>query len=246
MQPHREVAAGGHLHRARLAVDDDLEVHELVGRYVVGQDVGLLAVLANAHQLRGPHQGVEDGVVLADEVDQAGVGLLPVLAPTVRLPRFLRPLHRGRNVTDAGVEPDVEALVLVAGLGDRHAPGDVARYGAILEAGVDDAEDKVPDLRPPVVPALDVLPQPVAELGEVQVQVRRLPDLGRPAGDLGVRLYELVGLVPRAAVVALVAPRLLVAAHGAGPLDVAVRQEAALGRAVHLLALGLGDVPALL
>src|SRR3712207_4006877 len=70
--------------------------------------------------------------------------------------------------------------------------------------------------------------------------------LPRPAGDLGVRLYELVGLVPASAVVALVAPGLLVAAHRAGPLDVAVGQKASLGRAVHLLALGLGDVAALL
>ena len=66
------------------------------------------------------------------------------------------------------------------------------------------------------------------------------------AGDLGMRLYELVGLVPASAVVALVAPGLLVAAHGTRPLDVAVRQKASLGRAVHLLALGFRDVAALL
>jgi hypothetical protein len=76
--------------------------------------------------------------------------------------------------------------------------------------------------------------------------VRGLPHLHRPAGDLGVRLYELVGLVPAAAVVALVAPGLLVAADRAGPLDVTVGQEAALRRAVHLLGLRLGDVAALL
>src|ERR671927_1793737 len=76
--------------------------------------------------------------------------------------------------------------------------------------------------------------------------MRRLPYLCRSAGDLGVRLDKLVSLVPRAAVVALVASRLLVAAHGASPLDVAIRQETALRRAVHLLGLGLRDVAALL
>src|SRR5215210_7702658 len=76
-------------------------------------------------------------------------------------------------------------------------------------------------------------------------EVRRLPDLDRPARDLGVGFDQLVGLVPRAAVVALVAPRLLVAAHGAGPLDVTVGQKAALRRAVHLLGLLLRDVAAL-
>src|SRR5215212_5879883 len=75
--------------------------------------------------------------------------------------------------------------------------------------------------------------------------MRRLPYLCRSAGDLGVRLDKLVSLVPRAAVVALVAPRLLVAAHRASPLDVTVGQEAALRRTVHLLGLGLRDVAAL-
>jgi hypothetical protein len=59
-----------------------------------------------------------------------------------------------------------------------------------------------------------------------------------------VGLYKLEGLVPRAAVVALVAAGLLVAAHRARPLDVAVRQKTALRRAVHLLRLRLRDVPA--
>src|SRR5215210_9343501 len=75
--------------------------------------------------------------------------------------------------------------------------------------------------------------------------MRRLSDLHRPARDLGVRLYELVRLVPRAAVVALVASRLLVTAHWARPLDVTVGQEASLRRAVHLFALGLRDIAAL-
>src|SRR5918997_6820100 len=73
----------------------------------------------------------------------------------------------------------------------------------------------------------------------------RLAHLHGAAGDLGVRVYELVGFVPAAAVVALVAPGLPVPAHGARPLDVAVRQEATLVRAVHLLALVLRDVAAL-
>jgi hypothetical protein len=92
----------------------------------------------------------------------------------------------------------------------------------------------------------DVLSEALRELRQVQVEVRGLADLRRPARYLGVRIDELVGLVPRAAVIALVTPGLLVAAHRARPLDVAVGQEPILRRTVHLLGLRLRDVAALL
>src|SRR5918994_12368 len=238
------MAAGGHLHRPPLTVDQNLQVHEFVGGHVVGEDERLLAVFRRAHQLGGPDQGVEDRVVLPDKVYEPALGLLPVLPPPVGLPDVLGPLHGRGDVADAGVEPHVEAFVLEAGLGDGDPPLDVPRYGPLLQAAVYDAEDEVLDRGAPVLLSSDVLPQPLGELGEVEVEVRSLPDLDRSARYLGVRLDELVRFVPRAAVVTLVAPRLFVAAHGAGPLYVTVGQKTALRRAVHLLGLGLRDVAA--
>src|SRR4029453_3647270 len=92
---------------------------------------------------------------------------------------------------------------------------------------VDEAEDEVLDGGAPVLLTHDVLSQALRELRQVKIKVRGLADLRRTARHLGVRLDELVGLVPRAAVVALVAPGLLVAAHRARALDVGGGQEAA-------------------
>src|SRR5215217_7344684 len=189
---------------------------------------------------------VEDRVVLGEKMVELRLRILPVLPPPVGLSDVLGPLHRRGDVADAGVEPHVEALVLEARFGDGDAPLDVPRYGPLLETPVDNAEDEILDRGAPVLLSGDVFPQPLGELGEVEVEVRRLPDLHRPARDLGVGFYQLVRLVPRAAIVALVSPRLLVAAHRTGPLHIAVGQEAALRRTVHLLGLRLRDVAALL
>ncbi len=59
-----------------------LEGHVLVGRDVVGQVQGRTAdAVADAEQLRRPEQGVERDVVLADEVDVAGVVVVPPVPP---------------------------------------------------------------------------------------------------------------------------------------------------------------------
>src|SRR5918998_2673564 len=132
VQPDSQITARGHLHRPSLPVDQDLQVHELVGWHVVGEDEGFITVFCGAHELGGPDQGVEDRVVLPDKVDEPALRLLPVLPPPVGFPDVLGPLYGRRNVADTGVEPNVEALVFETWLGDRDAPLDVPRYGPLL------------------------------------------------------------------------------------------------------------------
>ena len=96
-------------------------------RVVVGDHlVGRAQALAGAEQDGRPPDGVEPDVVLADEVAVAGRGPLPPAPPGVRCKAQAGPLHRGRQVADDGVEPDVQAAVVPAGQGDRHAPVQVA------------------------------------------------------------------------------------------------------------------------
>src|SRR5438445_12583857 len=84
------------------------------------------AGLRVAHQLRGPDKGVEPDVVLADEVVALALWVLPEVAPALRLPDPLRPLDRRGKVADHRVEPDVNALIVVAFQRDRDAPCDVS------------------------------------------------------------------------------------------------------------------------
>src|SRR4051794_36213767 len=112
-----------------LAVYDHLEVQELVGEHIVGQDEGLLAVLSHAHEHRRPHHSVKARVVFTNEVDELRLRLLPIRAPAVGVTRKLGPLHGGRDVTYGRVEPYIEALVLEARFRNRHTPLYVARDG---------------------------------------------------------------------------------------------------------------------
>src|ERR671912_453206 len=151
----------------------------------MGQDKGLFAALACAHENSGPHARVKDGVVLADEVNEPRLRLLPVPAPAVGVASELGPLHRGGDVAYGCVEPHVESFVLEARLGDGDAPEDVAGNGALLEAAPDHAEDGGLDRVAPVVLLSDPRPQAVGELGQVKVEVRRLTHLYGTARDLG-------------------------------------------------------------
>lgn len=83
-----------------------LERDVLVGRDVVWQ-VQLAAVepVGDAHQLGRPEQGVEGHVVLADEVDVAGIVVLPPMLPALEVAGRLGPLLGRREVADLRVVP---------------------------------------------------------------------------------------------------------------------------------------------
>ena len=107
------------LHRQVLGRDDVVRQLE---RPAAGP---VLAALAVADQHRRPDDRVEDDVVLALEVVVLRLGVLPPLAPGVRLASHRGPLDRRRQVADHRVEPDVDALVLVLGVAldrDRARP----------------------------------------------------------------------------------------------------------------------------
>jgi len=108
-----------------------LHVQELAGHDVVRQ-----LQAAGAEEDRRPQHGVERDVVLPHHVVVPGVRVLPPVLPRVRLSAVGGPLDRGRQISDHGVEPDVDLLVRVvlpAGQRDGHAPVKVARDRARLE-----------------------------------------------------------------------------------------------------------------
>ena len=139
------------LHRQELAGDD-------VGRKVERAAAGpVLAALAVPDEHRRPDHRVEDDVVLALEVVVLGVGVLPPLAPGIRLAPDRRPLDRRREVADHRVEPDVDALVLVLAVAvdrDADAPVEVARDRPGAEL-IEQAEREVLDVRAPLGLRLD-------------------------------------------------------------------------------------------
>ena len=193
-----------------------LEVEELVGRDVVREDV-----IAVGLEHGREHDAVEDDVVLADEVDEAGVLVLPPGLPAVG-EKFLRV----GDVADRSVEPDVEHLAVGAFDGHRDAPVQVARDGTGLQAAVEPALALAVDVG---LPLLVLLEDPLAEPGLVAVE-REIPVLGflldrHGAAELGVRVQQFLGAEGRTAFLALVAVGVLVAALRAGALDEAVGEE---------------------
>ena len=86
--------------------------------------VGMLGVVnaVDAQQFGLPDDRVEGDVVLADEVVNLGVGVVPPVFPGVRLTDVLRPLDAGGQVAHHRLEPDVEPLAVPAFAAARGCP----------------------------------------------------------------------------------------------------------------------------
>ncbi len=242
-------------HTTRLAELLAGEVKVLVGRHIEGQvepslSVGLAGIRV-AHEDARPEDRVERDVVLGKEVVRARghvvVALLPERLPCLWVAsHVLSPAHRGREVATEGLEPDVDALVLVGGvvIDPRDAPLDVARHGSVVEPFIEPALGELAHVGAPRVLGL-VEPgiQAVLEVGEQEEGVFGGPELHvHVRVELGARIEQFVRVQRLAAVVALVPTRIGVPTVGARALDVAVRQEPFGLGVVGLFGLALLDV----
>ncbi len=188
---------------------------------------------ARAQERAREDDGMERDVVLADELEK-------LHAFRVLPPRFPVPGVAGgdRDVADGRVEPDVEDLALEPLLGHRDSPGQVARDGALLEPVADPGLGHLLRVvRPGALTRRLLLPglEEGQDLGKVEVQVRRLLQDRRLSAEVAAGILQVRRIEKLAAVVALVAARVLRPAVRAGAVDVAVGQEARVILAVELL-----------
>ncbi len=181
---------------------------------------------------------MEGDVVLAHELDVAdivgaGVGAPPP-APVARLAVLgvLGPFLGRGDVFDRRVEPDVEHLVLEARARQpaprhRHAPGQVAGDAPVDQALVQVLVGDRARQGRPVGLGVDEAADLLFQLGLQQVEVAGVAHLDvLRARDRRIGLDQVGGVEQPAAVVALVTARRGEAAVRAGPLHIAVGQEA--------------------
>ena len=198
--PHRPVPRGADL--------VTLEVHELVGRHV-GREVVAPVLL----EQDGEDDAVEDDVVLADEVDEVGLGVLPPVAPV--LAALFAPLHGGGDVANGGVKPNVQDLSLRAIDRHGHAPIEIPRHGAAFEPAVDPRAALPQHVGLPFLGVVvrlavqrtvdNVFPEPVFVPPHREVPKRRGLEHRRGAAERGARVDELGGAQGLPAFLALVA-----------------------------------------
>ena len=190
-----------------------LKVQELVGWHVLRQ---LVATLGHEHGWE--NEAVEHDVVLANEVDDAGVGGLPVFLPVVG-PELLGVA----DVANGGIKPHIQHLALGALDGHGDAPVEVAGDSTWLKASVEPRLALAVDIG---LPLLVVLKNPLAQLGlplvERHVPVLSLLEYGHIASDGAAWIDEVGGVERCAASLALVAIGTFTAAVGASAGDVAV------------------------
>ena len=160
--------------------------------------------------------------------------LLPEVLPAVGFALPGGPLYGGGEVADNGLEPDVDALAVVAVERDGNAPLDVTGDGAVLQAAFEVAYGKVLDVGTPVGLRANPVQQLVLERGELEEEVLGLLEDGGVAAEAAADVDELLGVEGASAVVALVAAGSVEIAVGTGALDVAVGEEATVGLAVGL------------
>ena len=193
-----------------------LQVEELVGGYIVRQDVATLGL-----QHGGEDDAVEDDVILADEVDEARLGVFPPLFPVVG-----QQLLGVADVADGRIKPYIQHLAL--GTLHRHGntPIQVAAHGTGLQAHVQPTLALAVDVGTPLLVVLQYpLAQPWLVLVQRQIPVRRLLHHGFASADGTLRINQLCGAERRAALLALVAISTLSVATGTFARDVAVGQE---------------------
>src|SRR3990170_725697 len=234
--PDGQPEAGGGLAPANCLI--------LIGGDIVREVEGLSGGLAISQKLGRPAKGMEENVVLPDEVVALAFGGLPKITPALRLATALSPLLGGRQVADDVLEPDVDALAFVARQGDGDTPLQVTGDSAILQTLGKEAQREVEDV---LAPVLFVTGQPVLELivvgAEAQHEVLRVPYLRSGAVKLAAAIQQVHGIEDVATVVALIAAGSFMAAGGAGAFHVAIQQESLLLSAVGQLHVVLVDVP---
>ena len=199
-----------------------LEVQELVGRYVVGHDV--LSVSTHHHR---EDDAVEHDVVLADEVNEAGVLILPPLLPCApALGLAVAELLGVRDVADGGIEPYIEYLSICSLYGNGNAPVQVASHRTRLQVHIEPRLALSVDVRTPLLVVLqNPRLQPLLILVQRQVPVLRVLQHGRGAADGRLRVDELGRREVAAALLTLVAIGAFVVAVWALTSDVAVGEE---------------------
>ena len=210
--PQRPVLAGG-----KLAV---FQAEKLIGRHVVGE-----VQAAVSHDHGRPDDAVEGDVVLADEVVSLCFGVLPEIFPSIGVAAAFRPFHGGGQVADDGLEPDVDALAFVTFHRERNAPGQIARYGAVFQAALQEAAGGIGYVGPPKLFAADPIQQGLLESGQAQEEVLGIAEVGRLVADAAPGFNEFYRVESVTTVVALVAPGAVVAAMGTRALNVTVGQE---------------------
>ena len=164
---------------------------------------------------------MENNVVLAYEMHQPGLGILPPL-----LPALGQKLLGIGNIADRSVEPHVQYLPLGPFYRNGHAPVKVTCNGTGHEAAVQPAFALAVNVG---LPLLVLLQDPVPQPGLVLVQ-RQIPVLGLALHRLGTAharlgLQKLFRAKRAAAFLALVAISMRIAALGAYTLNQTVREE---------------------
>ena len=190
----------------------------------------------------GEDQTVEDDIVLADEVDEARLRVLPPFLPRspARGVGVAKLLGVG-DIADGGVKPYVEHLALGTLHGHGDTPVEVARHSAGLQVHVEPRLTLSIDVGSPLLVAIeDPLLQPLLILVERQIPVFCGPLHQSVSGVVLVgRVDEFLGRERGATLLTLVAVGALSTTAGAGADDVAVGKKLAR----HLIAiLLLGDL----
>ncbi|EMR01121.1 hypothetical protein ADICEAN_03760 [Cesiribacter andamanensis AMV16] len=180
------------------------------------------------------NDAVKHNIVLANKVQQAGIGALPVGLPIAPFP--LGPLLGSGDVANGSIKPHIEHLAAGFGQGYGHTPVQVPGYGAGLQALLNPAFALSVDVGLPLFMLFkDPLPQPGLILLQGQVPVGSGAQYGLGTAEHGAGVDEVGGAQAGAAALALIAIGFGVAAIGAGTLDVAIGQK--LGRLLIIILL---------
>ncbi len=164
---------------------------------------------------------MEHDVVLTDEVDHAGILLLPPFLVIVA-----HEVDGVGDIADRSVEPYIEHLAVGTLHGHRDTPVEVAAHGTRLQAKVEPRLALAVDVR---LPFLMLLENPFLEtllpLVEGEIEMGGLAHHRHAPGDGRAGIDQVGGVEARAAGLALVAVRSLRAAVGALPGHVTVGEE---------------------
>src|SRR5437879_2090036 len=192
---------------------------DVIGQVQAATPVLIVIRRPNTEEFCWPDHRVKRDIVLAHEVIDTGLRIVPPRLPCLRLATGVSPFDRGREVTNERFKPDIETFTVPAREGDRDAPVEITRDGTPLQTTLEIATGEVEDTGAPVLGVLlQIAPQGGCEGSEIEEPMLSLAQYRTTPIDPAARLQQVGRLQLGAALVALISPSVARAALRACPL----------------------------
>src|SRR3989344_1120385 len=170
---------------------------------------------ANSHQYRRPNDGVKRNVVLSKKMNNFRIFVFPIFFPQIRLANFFCQFGSRAHITQNGIKPDVEHLVLVSIERHAHTPLQVTSYAPLLQSLLQPAKRQVARCFIQLLVGFYPFLKLSGKFRQVEEKMFDFLKLRSRPVDYAFRIYQLLRVKQVPTILTLVPSRTLISANRA-------------------------------